>query len=69
MTEQVPYLKQKNLRGVAPQSAEFEDVLTALQVETHLRRGTPKANPAFLEAYHRDLPVGARVGETLYQTG
>ena len=68
MTEQVPYLKQKNLRGVAPQSAVFEDALIALQVETHLRRGTLQANPDFFGVYHRNFPTGTAVGEELYST-
>ena len=68
MAEQVPYLKQKNLRVVAPQSAVFEDALIALQVETHLRRGTLQANLAFFGVYHRDFPTGTAVGEELYST-
>ncbi len=69
MTEQVPYLKRKNIVGISPQSAEFEDVLVTLVVETYLHRGVLKTNPAFLEVYHREFPTAAAVGERLYQTG
>ena len=68
MTEQVPYLKRKDIRGIPPQLKEFEDVLTALQVEMHLRRGTLHANPDFFAVYHLDFPTGAAVGEELYAT-
>lgn len=69
MTEQVPYLKQKNLKGIPPQSVAFERVLIALQVETHLRKGTLEVNPRFVKVYRRMFPRAAEVGEMLYQTG
>lgn len=69
MTEQVPYLKEKDIRGVPPQSVELERVLIALQLESHLRRNTPKVNPQFIEVYRRELPCATEMGERLYQTG
>ncbi len=69
MTEQVPYLREKKIRGVPPQSADLERVLIALQIESHLRRNTPKGNPQFIEVYRCELPKATEVGERLYQTG
>ena len=69
MTEQVPYLKQKNLEGIPPQSVAFERVLIALQVETHLRKGMLEVNPRFVKVYRRTFPSAAEVGERLHRTG
>ena len=68
MVEQVPYLKRKNIVGIAPQSADFENVLTALQVETHLRKGMFNLQD-FIGRWRNVVPVGVEVGERLYQTG
>ena len=68
MSEQVSYLRRKNIRGVPPHSAEFENVLTALQVEMHLRKGGLSVQD-FIEGWRRVVPVGVGAGERLYQTG
>ena len=66
MLEQVPYLKVKNLTCVGPLSTPFENALVALQIETHLRKGSLSA---YLNIWRAVVPVGVAVGERLHETG
>lgn len=71
-----PYLRQKPIRVLPPQSPELETVITAVAVEFALRHPEPEGEAPARPAWRKVLPVwgevipgGVRLGEAVFATG